>query len=912
MDTERLADCINDVKHDIRDCIEKKYHFWDTDLSDYKGKFEGARQELVGMEVPDYDEKNPDQLTLYFFLASALYLVYDLFSLKSPQFFQSERDDLACRVRKSLERIPLRDMDSRSDRVAIDFRIVDYAKKDEKKDWDAPYEWLHHEDSWLDERLWPFKTFIDTGKVPKVGLSGFLWLFLKYCRRSLPVSFENYDTVGNNCFDSLAAYCAYARNEEKLIENVNNYALILFANIKGRSLSFERGLRELRYAVNFMIGTGQEKTNLLTTIEDNDEFIDLLRYHNFVKASSEEDDPLCNSLLNLVNKAFDCEDDCCMGDESKQEILLESVEEILNQKISLLKKWPFLTMFCYMMVHYLEEEELLQLFKKPVGEGGGEHVFKDIRECPVLQCLFFFMLFDMSYGLEREARSEICDEFLAALKRGDWFEPAVQSRLFAGILKRNNMKCPITADEITFKKYIDKRFSATQSVLNLMYNVACYSQSKTILNIMQQINNIGEHRSVFVYPTVKAAFADEPEKRGKNWVKTYTKSYTDYTADEQKKMKAESDKMKKIDCGILLPDYVQQIPGRNNQFFSRKFQVKLFLQTDISCVPGSEGILQKRDYHLQRNRRMLECGYLHYARNMTTHNVDLIYTESLLDPRHYPDLLRILYSVMRQMQKDCSLPDSEEKKRLFKFDDSNSLDDDSIWDSLWISTEKRLLEDAIEKGEEMELLDYLKSCESMIEQSVLDKDTDKSAVDFFQDLVNLHKRLVGQFSPNVDAAAMKISEAAKGKLLAMQESYDAVSYDLFKDEPNYGSPFLKKCISLLLQVIQCVTSTKGVVEQLKKKSEFNEEGVQRPLLNSEGDVTFEDMGDQVTYPKALIKELRVFLDTVFGMEYLRKSRIDRVNRNVFHLYGYKIMLYLMKVTLQMTRLDLKAIRDGRK
>lgn len=911
MDTERLADCINDVKHDIRDCIEERCHFWDTDLSDYKGKFEGARQELVGMEVPDYDEKNPDQLTLYFFLASALYLVYDLFSLKSPQFFQSERDDLACRVRKSLERIPLRDMDSRSDRVAIDFRIVDYARKDEKKDWDSPYEWLHHEDSWLDERLWPFKTFIDTGKVPKVGLSGFLWLFLKYCRRSLPDSFENYDTVSDNCFDSLAAYCAYARNEEKLMENVNNYALILFANIKGRSLSFERGLRELRYAVNCMIGTGQEKTNLLTTIEDNDEFIDLLRCHNFVKASSGEDDPLCNSLLNLVNKAFDCEDDCCMGDESKQEELLNSVGVILGQKITLLKKWPFLTMFCYMTIHYLEEEELLQLFKKPVGAGSGKHVFKDIQECPVLQCLFFFTLFDMSYGARVNGRYEIGDEFLAALKRGDWFKPAVQRRLFAGILKQNNMKCPITADEMTFKKYNDnkKRFFATQSVLNLMYNVACYSQSNKILNITQQINNIGEHRSVLVYPTVKAAFANEPEKKGKNWVKTYTKSYTDYTADDQKKMKAESDKMKKIDCGILLPDYLQQIPCRSDQFFSRNFEMKLFLQTDVSCVPGPKGILQKRDYHLQRNRRMLECGYLHYARNMTTHNAGLIYTESLLEPRHYPDLLRILYSVMRQMQKDCSQPDSE--KRLFKFYCSDEDNNDELFASTLTSYPKKELENAIEKRQENELLDVLKFYESEIEKATLDKDSDDYIVETFQYLADLHKSLEGQFSPNVDAAAAKVSETAWAKILARQKSYDAVSYDLFKNEPNYRQPFLKMCISLLLQVIHCVTSTDGVVERLRKKSEFNEEGVQRPLLNRKGDVTFEDMGDQVTYPEDLIKELRVFLDTVFGMEYLRQSRIDSVNRNVFHLYGYKIMLYLMKVTLQMTRMDVEAVRGGR-
>jgi hypothetical protein len=210
MDTDRLEWRFANLKHHIRDGIDFEGRFFGTDKGEYTKFIEEARQELVEMPVPEYDEKNPDLLTLYFVLASALYLVYDLFSLKSPRY-QSERDDLACRVRKSIERIPLRDRASRSDRVACDFDIINPAKLDENRGTDVPYEWLHHEDAWLDERLWPFKAFIDTGKVPKMGLSGFLWLFLKYFRHSLPVGFENYDIVGDNFFDSLAAYCAYAR-----------------------------------------------------------------------------------------------------------------------------------------------------------------------------------------------------------------------------------------------------------------------------------------------------------------------------------------------------------------------------------------------------------------------------------------------------------------------------------------------------------------------------------------------------------------------------------------------------------------------------------------------------------------------------------------------------------------------------
>ena len=941
MDIDRIENLLNNLRHWVRDTVDDEARFFGTDGSEYKALFEKTRLEFVGMDVPAYDENKSELLALYIMLASALYLVYDLLTLKDSHY-EPAREELASRVKGSIERVPLRDGVWCSNEIAMDFGIMVHSSLKKKLDPEKPCKWLHHEDAWLDEILWSFKKFVDTGKVPKMELSAFLWLFLRYYRYSLPVvSFEYYEVVCDKFFDRLATYCTYARNEAKLMENVNNYALNLFADIKKRGLPFERGLRKITYCIYTPITLSlkkmelkqleslrkeaeaagvdletylksdqvyvqkmweleKEKSNLLTTIRDNEEFVDLLKYHNMLKAFDRNFNPLYNSLLVLVYKALDCKPSDY--ENGQQDDLLYSMQTILSQDFALLKKWPFLTMLCYMMVHYLEEEELLQLFKKPVDEYKSGFVFKDIRECPALQCLFFFALFDMNNGSEFD-RSGNGEMFLAALKRGDWSEPAVQSELLTDILKRNGINGSVTADDMSFDKYVDKRFFATQSVLNLVYNVACYSESKTILNITQQINNIGEHRSNLVYPTVKAAFEDDTENRKyKNW--------RDYTADEQKKMRCESDKMKEIDCGILLPEYIQQVPECANQYFSRNFEMKLFLQTDVSCVPGGDGLLQRRDYHLKRNTRMLECGYLHYARNMKTHNVDLIYTESLLDPKHYPDLLRILYTLMRQMQRDCSLSSSDKEKCLFKFEHSDDPDLDEIFGRALTRGGIHMLEESIEKRQEMEILDGLKYYESEIEKFNLDKDCEDYIVETFQYLADLHGKLEGQFSPNVDAAAAKVSEAAREKILAMQKSYDAVSYDLFKNESHYGSPFLKECIYLLLQVIQCVTSTDGIADQLKKKSEFNEEGKRRPLLNRDGDVTFEGMGEKVVYPDDLVEKLRNFLDTVFGMENLRRSKEDCINRNVFHLYGYKIMLYLMKVTLQMTRMDLKAIYVG--
>lgn len=922
------------LKRMVKEIASSCGRFFDTGRYAYKDFIEESRQKLIEMDVPDYDEKNPDLLTLYFVLAKSLYLIYDLFSLKNSRYGQ-ERDALAARVKVSLEKMPCRNKALYSNCLADHFGIWG----GEEQDGETPCCWLRHEDAWLDQRLFSFRSFIDTGKVPETDLSIFLWLYMKSYGHRLPASFENFDIVSDKSLDSLAAYCAYARDEAKLFENLNNYSLNLFTCIKRRGLAFENGLRKVTdhvyspidkflkkndlesiekcrkeaeesgldvetylksYEGCFSDELNREKSNLLTTIENNEEFIDLLMYHCFVKATENCDSILFSSFRTLVNKVFDCEN-------VDQETLLFSMQNVLSQNIETLKKRPCLIMFCYLAIHYLEEEEWLFLFKKAVGDVKGasnnELVFKDVRECPELQLVFFFALFDMSRIPDKQDDFKIGDEFLASFKRGDWFEPSVQRRLFMGVLKQNGMECSISDDEMIFEKYVDKRFFATQSILNLVYNVSCYSESKSILNITQQINNLGEHRSDMVYHNVKASFGEnqrgEMNHNGRKKNELKKEFYTDYTSDEQKKMKAEAQKMKDFDEGFLIPSFTQRIPACSNQFFSRNIEVKIFLQTDVSCVPGPEGLLQKRDYHLKRNQRMLECCYLYYARHMKIHNDKLSYTDSLLESSNYPDLLRILYSLMRQMQKDC-MPDSPKNERLFEYDCSScgSLDFDLRKFFL------RNIDSCIEKGPETRVLDCLKYCESCVEKNSLDKDSRKDDVELFLYFENLYEKVKGKFSPNVDTAAAKVRESAKAKIMAMQESYDAVSYDLFKEESDYGSPFLKQCISLLLQVIQCVTSTSGVVDELKKPSEFNKCGEQRPLLNQYGDVTFEGLKNKVQYSDSLKKELRIFLDTVFGMENLRQSKNDHINRDVFHLYGHKIMLYLMKVTLQMTRLNL--------
>jgi|GEM_PF-1115186 len=956
IDTDKMILRFQNVMCMVKEIAVREGCFFESGKFSHNDFLEETCQELMDSGVPDYDEQNPDALTFYFLLASALYLIYNLFSLKTACFVK-KRDELAGKLKECIAKIKFSSeiWTLCADSLGRDFGIWDIKDRDEKGA-RKPYKWLHHDDVWLDGRLQTFKKFVDTREIPETDFSCFLWLFLKSFGLYLPASLENGYLVYERILDSLAAYCAYACNESRLFENINNYSLNLFAQVKRRGWNFEKGLAKVNgcgyqpiqaslkksdlelikefqkeaeaSGKNFetvmdsyrkfgvtLRELEREKYNLLTTIKYNDELVDMVMYHNFVKSSPKRYDSLNNSILELVEMVFGRK-------EVGKDVLLPAMQCILNKDVKILKTQPYLVMLCYLAIHYLEEEELLYLFKKSVEEGAsgqeepcdvggfGTLVFKDIKECPSLQLLFFFTLFDMCVS-GRQAKTEICNEFLAALKRGNWFEPSVQSALFTGVLKKNGIDCSISEDDMTFERYVDKRFPATESVLNLVYNVACYSGKMIIENIVQQIDNIGEHRSVLMYSKVQATFDDIPKSKRNSKLKKQKKEfYADFTDDEQKMLCAESNKMKEIDCGFVIPEYTQLIPGRNNRFFSRNFEIKLFLKSDVSCVPPDPKCdWLKKKYHLERNKKMMACGYLYHVRNMKRHNTHLDKTDSLLEPYNYPDLLRILFEIMKQLQKDCSL--QKENECLFKFRtgavyrDGLDVSDLCYLRSvmpLWMRQET---EEYLEKGQEHELLNNLKFYEGYVNSEDLDKDSDAPTVEMFKYLAGLRLKVKGKFSSNVETIATKVSDIAETKIATMQASYDAVSYDLFKKEPDYGSPFLKKCISLLLQVIQCVTSVEGVVDELKKHSEFNESGEQRPLLTAGGDVTFEGKRDKVEYPNSLKSELRLFLDTIFGVENLRQSEEDPINRNVFHLYGHKIMLYLMKVTLQMTRLDVR-------
>ena len=75
IDTDNMIRRFVNVKRMVKEIAEREGRFFESGKFSYNDFLEESCQELMDTEVPDYDEQNPDALTFYFVLASALYLI---------------------------------------------------------------------------------------------------------------------------------------------------------------------------------------------------------------------------------------------------------------------------------------------------------------------------------------------------------------------------------------------------------------------------------------------------------------------------------------------------------------------------------------------------------------------------------------------------------------------------------------------------------------------------------------------------------------------------------------------------------------------------------------------------------------------------------------------------------------------
>jgi len=245
-----------------------------------------------------------------------------------------------------------------------------------------------------------------------------------------------------------------------------------------------------------------------------------------------------------------------------------------------------------------------------------------------------------------------------ALENGEWCQPEKQKQLLNDIMSFSNI--PAIKNSFDFSTFNDEAFSATETALNLLYNIACFNENGKASDIIQQINFIDEQRSrLFAYPDVKPTTKDlkddKPESNQKN-----PKFFDNFCPQSRDNLVKEIETMTKIDCGFPLPMQVQLFPTYNNKAFARKQNCKLFLETDTACN------LRHEEFYRNRYKNMLQTRYIYPARNMATHYSRYTPTESLLEEKNFTDLANFLYDAKSRLQNEQDLRNLKQDLKNFQ------------------------------------------------------------------------------------------------------------------------------------------------------------------------------------------------------------------------------------------------------
>ena len=247
------------------------------------------------------------------------------------------------------------------------------------------------------------------------------------------------------------------------------------------------------------------------------------------------------------------------------------------------------------------------------------------------------------------ALSNFADEatIKSVLEKGTWYQPETQKNILNNALSSKNI--PEIEKSFDFSEFNNEGFSATETALNMLYNLARFNDSKSSLDIIQQINFIDEQRSkLFLYQDIKPTDRPLDKDKPKNNAEK-PRWFNQFCPASRDNLKTEIRTMAKIDCGFPLPVQVQLFPTYNKKIFARKQNCKLFLETDTACD------LPHDIFYRNRYKNMLQTRYIYPARNMATHYSKYTPTESLLEEKNFDDLTNFLYDTKSRLEKEQEL-----------------------------------------------------------------------------------------------------------------------------------------------------------------------------------------------------------------------------------------------------------------
>ena len=445
---------------------------------------------------------------------------------------------------------------------------------------------------------------------------------------------SNYEMRKCHPFRVLANYCKYSDSKAKLYKKIND------AILSGEDLGLWIG--SLKIAAYIHMPQDNELTSndkktahklqiygletaiifLSQKLLDSEDFLNISFYPPFITKESTE---------TYVRTLFYTHNSILRKYPSISFLLYKSISKMTYHKY----KSFFIERIN--LPKAFDENEKFQCYSTQELEKYSFVDFKGYWAQTRIQKMMFFAISD--YADAKATKS--------AIEKGIWYQPETQKKILNDILASKNI--PKVNQNFDFSQFNNVAFPATETALNMLYNLARFNDSQSSLDIIQQINFIDEQRSrLFHYqkikPTGKPLDKDKPQNNAEK-----PKYFNQFCPASRDNLEKEIKTMANIDCGFPLPVQVQLFPTFNENVFARKQKCKLFLETDTACN------LPHDVFYRNRYKNMLQTRYIYPARNMATHYSKYTSTERLLEEKNFDDLTNFLYDVKSRLEKEQEL-----------------------------------------------------------------------------------------------------------------------------------------------------------------------------------------------------------------------------------------------------------------
>ena len=651
---------------------------------------------LVKHDIPELNKKNArfncDDFSIFFAALCAIYYQFYISALCGIDNGKKKMNEIKNKLIQCLKMLT-KEYKELYDDENIDFFVSHYDS---------------YKDSWHKKKAEILRNFVKNFRVLD---EDFPYVLFTCCAK-----FFNYSEspIIKRELYRISLFCAYHSKENLIYRNANDFFIDKLITYKYKC---DRSLDNLKLIAKHPFISPKIKSlfrnlNDLIAVLSIDYEIKTTKVHYKPLSDEEKESPRLafvqqeKSIISLVRRCFGKSFwDYGTETESQEQVII-CLRTVLAISPTAIKRYPSIAFFIYWSISFLKYNEFKSMFlenaNKPeayqVDDSKRLHiknseykkfVKNDFIAIPkeneknnpasILQYLVFFALLDLVVipKLERISFSstpnkELIEKFKAALLAPNsiWQTPQKQYELLNELLKNNDL--PTVTKNVDFRLFDGiingNGFPQTESAINLIYNIISFTSINPENGIVQQVNHLDELRDkTFKYHTQK--------------IDSWNTFWNDKIGKQKRsKFEKEYEEMQLIDAGFNINKVTQNHLTNLNDICVRDFKCKLFLETDVSCVPPPN--MEEYDHFQHQYRCMLSTLYIKPARNMHEHYSPFNPTEKLLELRNFNDLLGILYDIKDRIENESILFSVASTYKNFKFIQKGAFSVDGKQDSL--------------------------------------------------------------------------------------------------------------------------------------------------------------------------------------------------------------------------------------